>query len=63
MAAALVPVFLLVGRVDGLISAWSAKLVPGLSSLVFAAGIRTFVLFLAVLLMAGVRDVDGDIDY
>jgi tetratricopeptide (TPR) repeat protein len=60
MALALVPVFLLSGRVDALISAWSAKLVPGLPSLFLAAGIRTLVLFLAVLLMAGARDVDGE---
>jgi hypothetical protein len=62
MAAALVPVFLLSGRVDLLISAWSLRIVPGLSSLLLAAGIRTLVLFLAVLLMAGARDVDGDTD-
>ena len=58
MAAALVPVFLISSRVDELISAWSAKIMPGLSSLLMAAGIRTLVLFLAVLLMAGARDVD-----
>jgi hypothetical protein len=62
MAAALVPVFLVVDRVDALISAWSIKLLPGLSSLVVSAGIRTMVLFLAVLLMAGARDVDGETD-
>jgi hypothetical protein len=62
MAAALVPVFLVVDRVDALISAWSVKLLPGLSSLVVSAGIRTMVLFLAVLLMAGARDVDGETD-
>jgi hypothetical protein len=62
MAVALVPVFLVVGRVDGLISAWSVKILPGLSSLLLSAGIRTVVLFLAVLLMAGARDVDGAID-
>jgi len=60
MAAALVPVFLVVGRIDALISSWSVKLQPGLSSLLLSAGIRTGVLFLAVLLMAGARDVDGD---
>lgn len=60
MAVAVVPVFLLASRVDALISAWSEKLLPGLSSLLLAAGIRTMVLFLAVLLMAGARDVDGD---
>jgi hypothetical protein len=59
MAAALVPVFLLSGRIDALISAWSVKILPGLSSLLLAAGIRTLVLFLAVLLMAGARDIDG----
>jgi hypothetical protein len=62
MAAALVPVFLVVGRIDALISAWSVKLLPGVSSLLLSAGIRTLVLFLAVLLMAGARDVDGDVD-
>jgi hypothetical protein len=60
MAAALVPVFLVVGRIDALISIWSVKLQPGLPSLLLSAGIRTGVLFLAVLLMAGTRDVDGD---
>jgi len=60
MAAALVPVFLISSRIDILISAWSARIEPGLSSLLLAAGIRTMVLFLAVLLMAGARDVDGD---
>jgi hypothetical protein len=59
MAAALLPVFLLAARIDALISVLSAKIVPGLSSLLLAAGIRTIVLFLAVLLMAGARDVDG----
>jgi len=59
MAAALVPVFLISSRIDILISAWSARIAPGLSSLLMAAGIRTMVLFLAVLLMAGARDVDG----
>jgi hypothetical protein len=59
MAAALLPLFLLAARIDGLISVWSAKIVPGLSSLLLAAGIRTIVLFLAVLLMAGARDIDG----
>ena len=59
MAAALIPVFLLAGRIDHLISAWAVKILPGLSSLFLAAGIRTAVLFLAVLLMAGARDVDG----
>jgi hypothetical protein len=62
MAAALVPIFLVVGRIDALISAWSMKLFPGFSSLLISAGIRTLVLFLAVLLMAGARDVDGDAD-
>jgi hypothetical protein len=62
MAAALVPVFVIVGRIDALISAWSVKILPGLSSLLLSAGIRTVVLFLAVLLMAGARDFDGDID-
>lgn len=62
MAAALVPVFVIVGRIDALISAWSVKILPGLSSLLLSAGIRTVVLFLAVLLMAGARDVDGDVD-
>jgi tetratricopeptide (TPR) repeat protein len=62
MAAALVPVFIVVGRLDALISAWSVKLQPGTSSLLLSAGIRTVVLFLAVLLMAGARDADGDID-
>jgi hypothetical protein len=60
MAAALVPVFLLAWRIDSLISAWALKMAPGLSSIALAAGIRTAVLFLAVILMAGVRDVDGD---
>ena len=59
MAAALVPLALFAARLDDLISALSAKILPGLSSLVLAAGIRTCVLFLAVLLMAGTRDVDG----
>jgi hypothetical protein len=58
MAAALVPVFLISSRIDVLISDWSARIAPGLSSLLLAAGIRTMVLFLAVLLMAGARDVD-----
>ncbi len=58
MAAALVPVFLISSRIDELISAWSARLAPGLGCLLLAAGIRTLVLFLAVLLMAGARDVD-----
>jgi hypothetical protein len=62
MAAALIPSFLVVDRIDALISAWSVKLLPGLSSLVVSAGIRTLVLFLAVLLMAGARDGDGEID-
>jgi hypothetical protein len=62
MAAALVPVFLLSGRIDMLISSWSVKIMPGLSSLILAAGVRTAVLFLAVLLMAGARDVDGGIE-
>jgi hypothetical protein len=62
MAAALVPMFMLAARIDYLISAWSAKIVPGLSSLLLAAGIRTAFLFLAVLLMAGARDVDADAD-
>jgi hypothetical protein len=62
MAAALVPIFLVAGRFDALISAWSVKLLPGLSSLLVSAGIRTLLLFLAVLLMAGARDVDGDVD-
>jgi hypothetical protein len=61
MAAALAPIFLIVGRIDSLISAWSVKLLPGVSSLLLSAGIRTLVLFLAVLLMAGARDVDGDV--
>ena len=61
MAAALVPIFLLVARIDHLISVWSVKIVPGLSSLLLAAGIRTIALFLAVLLMAGARDVDSDL--
>jgi hypothetical protein len=60
MAAALVPVFLLASRVDALISALALKILPGLSSLLLAACTRTIVLFLAVLLMAGARDVDGD---
>jgi hypothetical protein len=60
MAAALVPVFLIASRIDALISAWALKILPGLSSLLLAAGTRTIVLFLAVLLMAGARDVDGD---
>lgn len=60
MAAALVPVFLLASRVDALISALAFKIVPGFSCLLLAAGTRTVVLFLAVLLMAGVRDIDGD---
>ncbi len=59
MAAALVPVFLIAGRIDLLISMWSARILPGLSSLLLAAGLRTLVLFLAVLLMAGAREVDG----
>ena len=58
MAAALVPLFLISSRIDELISAWSAKIAPGLCCLLLAAGIRTLVLFLAVLLMAGARDVD-----
>ncbi len=62
MAAALLPIFLLAGRIDALISAWSFRLQPSLSSLPIAAGLRTMLLFLAVLLMAGVRDVDGDVD-
>jgi len=62
MAAALIPVFLVVDRIDALISAWSIKLLPGMSSLVVSAGIRTLVLFLAVLLMAGARDLDGESD-
>jgi hypothetical protein len=62
MAAALVPVFLVAGRLDALISTWAVKLQPGLSSLLLSAGIRTLVLFLAVLLMAGVRDADGAAD-
>jgi hypothetical protein len=62
MAVALAPLFLIVGRLDALISSWSIKLLPGISSLFIAAGIRTLVLFLAVLLMAGARDVDGVID-
>ncbi len=62
MAAALVPIFLVVDRLNALISAWSVKLQPGASSLLLSAGIRTVVLFLAVLLMTGARDVDGDID-
>jgi hypothetical protein len=62
MAAALVPIFLLAGRLDLLISVWSAKLVSGLRSLWIAAGIRTAVLFLAVLLVAGARDVDAPED-
>jgi hypothetical protein len=60
MAAALVPVFLLASRVDALISALALKIQPGLSCLLLAAGTRTIVLFLAVLLLAGARDVDGD---
>jgi hypothetical protein len=60
MAAALVPVFLLASRVDALISALALKILPGLSCLLLAAGTRTIVLFLAVLLLAGARDVDGD---
>ena len=59
MAVALVPLFLVSSRIDELISALSAKIAPGLSSLLLAAGIRTVVLFLAVLLMAGARDADG----
>jgi hypothetical protein len=59
MALAIVPIFLLTGRIDALISAWSAKTASGLLALLVAAGIRTAVLFLAVLLMAGARDVDG----
>jgi hypothetical protein len=59
MAAALVPVFILSARIDELISDWSIKILPGLSSLLLAAGIRTIVLFLVVLLMAGARVVDG----
>jgi hypothetical protein len=59
MAAALIPVFLVSSRIDELISAWSAKIAPGLSCLLLAAGIRTAVLFLAVLLMAGARDADS----
>jgi hypothetical protein len=62
MAAALVPIFLLAERLDGLISSWSLKILPGLSSLFLAAGIRALALFLAVLLMAGARDVDGAAD-
>lgn len=58
MGAAIVPVFLLAARLDALISAWSVKIAPGLSSLVLAAGIRTALLFLAVLLMAWARDLD-----
>ena len=59
MAAALIPVFLVSSRVDLLISAWSERIAPGLSSLILAAGARTIFLFLAVLLMAGARDVDS----
>jgi hypothetical protein len=59
MAAALTPLVLLASRIDALISAWSLKILPSLSSLLLAACIRTLVLFLAVLLMAGARDVYG----
>lgn len=57
MAAALVPVFLLAARVDELISAWSAAMASGLASLAVAAGIRTLALFIAVMLVAGARNV------
>jgi|GEM_PF-1348288 len=59
MAAALVPVFMLASRVDELISAWSAAVAPALASLAVAAGIRTLVLFVAVMLVAGARNERG----
>jgi len=55
MAAALVPLFMLLSRVDRLISAWAAAVAPGLASLAVAAGIRTLALFVAVMLVAGAR--------
>lgn len=61
MAAALVPVFMLAGRMDNLISAWSAAMTPGITSLAVAAGIRTLVLFVAVMLVAGTRNDRGSL--
>jgi hypothetical protein len=63
MAAALVPVFMLAGRMDNLISAWSAAIAPGLISLAVSAGIRTLVLFVAVMLVAGTRNDRGSLHY
>ena len=62
MALALVPLFLMSARLDSLISQWSARLVSGPSSILLASGIRLVLLLLAVLLMAGARDIDAPAD-
>jgi len=55
IAAAAAPLFVLVGRIDALVSAWAARAAPGLPAVGLAAGIRTAILFLAVLLIAGFK--------
>lgn len=55
MAAAGLPAFVMMERMDALLAEWTARAVPGLAAIWAAAGARTILLALAVVLVAGTR--------